>query len=148
MSRKAHLITSSHARSLAEAIWGVGGTHSHRMNRKGAFSFDCSSHGGLIIDGDALTEDERARLAKYSNPIKATLIVRDGRPHAVHHEYKRRGTNYLYTDELVEKELFVLEEDSEAALAFFLTGVRCVGSEERDYTWAASVFARNYQQAA
>ena len=69
------MITHSQARSMAEANWGRGGTKSRRTNRTGAFYFSCSSHGGYIIDGRAMSEEARKAISAYREPETTSEVI-------------------------------------------------------------------------
>lgn len=68
------MITHGQARSMAEANWGSGGTNSSRTNRRGAFYFSCSGHGGFIIDGRALSDEEKALMREFATPQETVEV--------------------------------------------------------------------------
>jgi hypothetical protein len=63
------------SRNIAESMWGIGGTNSHRVNRNGATYYSCAGHGGYIVLANALTEEERANIDKHIQPESIELIV-------------------------------------------------------------------------
>lgn len=66
---------SSRARNLAESLWGRGGTSALRTNRKGAYFFRCSAHGGYVVDHRALTREERLSIDRHVAPKNVSLLV-------------------------------------------------------------------------
>jgi hypothetical protein len=66
------MFNASHARNLAETLWGrpcIGArTTRLKTSRKGAFWFSCSNGEGFIIDGRCLTAQERNAIDKYKKP--------------------------------------------------------------------------------
>jgi len=63
------------ARRIAEAMWGTGGTNATKTNRRGAYYYSCSAHGGYVVSGDCLTEEEKAKLHEYITPEHLNVIV-------------------------------------------------------------------------
>lgn len=59
-------LTHSNARSIAESMWGKGGTSSEKVNRRGCFWFNCSSHEGFIISRESLTDREKRFFDKHA----------------------------------------------------------------------------------
>ena len=53
------------ARHIAELMWGTGGTRAARTNRKGAYYYSCSCHGGYVVDGRALSYEEIGKIRTY-----------------------------------------------------------------------------------
>tara|TARA_R110002072_G_scaffold63430_3_gene157831 strand:+ start:2227 stop:2625 length:399 start_codon:yes stop_codon:yes gene_type:complete len=60
---------------MAETRWGRGGTHGYRTNRRGAFYYSCSSHGGFVIDGRCLTPEETEAFTKHLPLEEADAVV-------------------------------------------------------------------------
>jgi hypothetical protein len=71
------------AYSIAEMSWGSGGTHAYRCNRRGAYYYSCSGHGGYVVDSRCLTRKERAKIERHIKPIDLRLLVqrRNGNGH-------------------------------------------------------------------
>lgn len=63
------------ARYIAEAMWGPGGTRAQRTNRTGAYYYSCSQHGGYVVDGKALTFEEREKIDTWCLPNYLNLLV-------------------------------------------------------------------------
>jgi hypothetical protein len=124
------MITHSQARSMAEANWGRGGTKSSKTNRKGAFYFSCSSHGGFVIDGRCLSEKERTLMKKYLKPELANEVVRisDESVRRFRSPFSRRSLRYLYsTEEVRDVEIFFAEEDCNWAIPCLIAGISVEG---------------------
>ncbi|TGR74839.1 hypothetical protein EN836_33120 [Mesorhizobium sp. M1C.F.Ca.ET.193.01.1.1] len=115
------MLTHSQARSIAEAVWGTGGTHSTRTNRNGAFYFSCSSHGGFVIDARCLAHDEYARIRRYVDPEQAEDYGK-----AVNHPYRRRSFKVTHAQlcNREDFEFFLLEEDCDWCLAPLMADIR------------------------
>lgn len=63
------------ARYIAEAMWGSGGTRAQRTNRQGAYYYSCSQHGGYVVDGKALTFEEREKIDAWQGANYLMLLV-------------------------------------------------------------------------
>jgi hypothetical protein len=63
------------AREIAESMWGTGGTLAYHTNRKGAYYFSCSGHGGYVVKGASLTDSERKDIDRYILPRMLQLAV-------------------------------------------------------------------------
>lgn len=63
------------ARHIAEMMWGTGGTSSYRTNRRGAYYYSCSSHGGYVVDSRVLSQREIARIDRYIRPDMLRLYL-------------------------------------------------------------------------
>jgi len=130
-------LTSSIARNLAENMWGRGGTSTHRTNRKGVFYFSCSGHGGYVVDANALTEAERAKIEQYAKPDHLSLAVqsrKDGKfVIAVRDPRVHQKSVSFYADEGPTKfeqyPIFFFEEDCAWALLEVMTDIRCPDHE-------------------
>jgi hypothetical protein len=157
------LLTRLQARGVAESLWGPGGTYDEPTNRAGAFYFDCSGHGGFVIDDRALTGQERRHLtsAGFSADLCRGVRGQDGRIIAVRHPHAAvadtrqvayRPADGEYVDEQIA--LWTLEEDAEWAAIYALTGIRMPGRWGDRYTeaemieYARESLGRNYPQAA
>lgn len=57
------------ARHIAELMWGTGGTSATRTNRKGAYYYSCSGHGGYVVDCRALTIEEKEAIWPYCGSL-------------------------------------------------------------------------------
>ncbi|RUU78233.1 hypothetical protein [Mesorhizobium sp. M7A.F.Ca.MR.362.00.0.0] len=114
------MLIHSQARSIAEALWGTGGTHSARTNRAGAFYFSCSGHGGFVIDARCLAHDEYARLCKHAEPEQAQDYGK-----AIMHSYRKRSFKVTPTQlaNMQDFEFFLLEEDCAWCLAPLMAGI-------------------------
>ncbi|RWI47559.1 MAG: hypothetical protein EOR34_10440 [Mesorhizobium sp.] len=114
------MLTHSQARSIAEAVWGAGGTHSERTNRKGAFYFSCSGHGGFVIDARCLTKEEYERLIPHVKPEPAQDYGK-----AINHAYRQRGFKVTHYQVAMKEdfEFFLLEEDCDWCLAPLMAGI-------------------------
>jgi len=123
------------ARTIAEYQWGLNGTHSARTNRKGAYYYACSGHGGYVLDPRCLTGDEVAKLETFGfkpdhydvliqgdniigvnlNPIKSFGPWKSKRhrfdPSKGHTDWHRQ---YVY----------IFEEDCDWAVLEFCTDIR------------------------
>lgn len=119
------MITASHARNLAEARWGRGGTTGRRTNRKGAFYYSCSSHGGFIIDARALSEEEKNLMKKFIEPEIAHAVIKmDGKIRRLRGPDGRQTLRYKPAyEKIVEIEIFYAEEDCDWAVPGIVAGI-------------------------
>ena len=119
------MITSSHARNMAEARWGRGGTNSQRTNRKGAFYYSCSGHGGFVIDARCLTPEENATMRKFLQPEIAHAVVRsDGTVRRLRGPDGRQALKYQPGYETIQEiEIFFGEEDCDWAVPGIVAGI-------------------------
>jgi len=119
------MMTSSQARNMAEMKWGRGGTRSRRTNRKGAFYFSCSGHGGFVIDGRCLTQDERTNIIRYIEPEIAHAVVRnDGKVKRLRGPDSQQTLRYSMAREHIEEiEVFFAEEDCAWAIPAVIAGI-------------------------
>lgn len=122
-------LTASLARQTAESQWGRGGTTSYKTNRKGAYYFSCSGHGGFVISGSALSEDERNKIKEFVSPEIMTVYVENETDKVLlaFQPFRRnRGKLRGYGSagyRIVEEEIFLLEEDCNWALAVKFAGI-------------------------
>lgn len=139
-------LTSSLARSTAEATWGRGGTSAYKTNRKGAYYFSCSGHGGFVISAKALTSTEYEALTKYIKPEVMTVYVanEDNSVLLAFHPFRLKSGKLPYAGPMghrVEKEeIFLLEEDCAWSLAVVLLGIttkdmKKEAAEKTFYNW-------------
>lgn len=129
------------ARHIAELSWGNGGTTGYRCNRRGAYYYSCSGHGGYVVDSRCLTKRERARIDRYIQPWPLRLLIqrRNGRGKVVIGVDCRefiscgtkasfRGKAYRYCPSLGPVEwrdlpVYLFEEDCEWAILERMTGI-------------------------
>ena len=128
------------ARAIAEALWGSGGTTAYRTNRRGAYYYSCSGHGGYVVDGRVLNARERQNIDNYTRPIPIRLLVQNsngysfvlgvclgqftGRPRA--HRYHLSFGSVAWRDLPV----YVFEEDCDWAILEHYTDIRAEGCLE------------------
>jgi hypothetical protein len=129
-------LTSSLARQTAESQWGRGGTTAYKTNRKGAYYFSCSSHGGFVISADALSKDEYAAISEFVTPEIMTVYVSNdtNKVMLAFHPFRRNsgklrgyGPNGY---RIVKEEVFLLEEDCNWALAVKFAGIKVKDMKE------------------
>lgn len=128
------LITGSQARSMASSQWGVA-NRGLRTNRRGAFYYSCSSHGGYVIDSRCLTREELANVQQYLSPEIAHEIRRIDTGEAVKFRgpLTRRILKYHAGSERVhEVPIFFAEEDCAWAVIEKFTGIRTVNTPFND----------------
>lgn len=122
------------ARNVAEMLWGRGGTQAIRTNRRGAYYFTCSGHGGYIVDSRALTDAEKSAITESVKPIRATLFIQhrtDG-DYVIMHDFQAFGGRQmscrynpgLGAIERIEFPVFVFEEDCEWRVLEEKTNIR------------------------
>jgi len=127
------VLTSAKARSFAETLWGRGGTTAYRTNRRGAYYFSCSGHGGYVVGGGVLTEAERAEIDKYVKPeLTAVAIVNEtGKIRFFHNPVstRRRVSRwYPHTDTIFnEYPIYFFEEDCDWSVLEKFTNIRAGG---------------------
>jgi hypothetical protein len=127
-------LNASQARSLAEMYWGKHGTHAYRTNRKGAYYYSCSGHGGYIVNQNALTKEEIERLTDFGHkPEQVDVYEQDGTVIFVNlskfsqSNRTRRNINYDRSKGWPNKEyhsFYFFEEDCAWAVLEFLTDVK------------------------
>jgi hypothetical protein len=139
-------LTSSIARATAESMWGRGGTATYKTNRKGAYYFSCSSHGGFVISAKALTSSEYEDIAKYATPEILTVYV-DNETDSVllaFHPFRRKSGKIRCVGSkgyrIEEEKVFLLEEDCAWAIAVKFANIIAEGmtkesAESTFYNW-------------
>jgi len=122
-------LTSSLARQTAETMWDRGGTTAYKTNRKGAYYFSCSSHGGFVISAKALSAAEYEAISKFVTPEILSVYVDNETDNVLlaFHPFRRNsGKLRGYGPagyRIVEEEIFLLEEDCDWALAVKFAGI-------------------------
>lgn len=118
------MLSRLQARAIAEQQWGDAGQGEVATNREGAYYFSCSSHGGFVIDNQALTGAERRLLAEAG--------------------FSSGGHG--------RADCWTFEEDAEWAAVYLLTGIRTedgFAAPEAEVIAAALRLLKNhYPQAA
>lgn len=127
-------LTHNLARTIAESLWGRGGTHSYRVNRRGVFYFSCAGHGGYVIDPQSLTDHERELLRSLLPTVEVRLCVqrqRGGRMViAERPEMSNRSARYrpeLGPVEWISRAVWIGEEDCDWAKVECMTSIRADG---------------------
>lgn len=127
-------------RSLAESMWGSGGTSALRTNRRGAYYYSCSGHGGYLVLEDVLTPDELKNINEYIRPSTIQLLVQhDDNGEAIvvdknandfiHYGHRKRSfTYYNYYDKpiWVDYNVYVFEEDCDWSILEKFTDIRTI----------------------
>jgi hypothetical protein len=116
-------LSNPHARGIAEAMWGRGGTSSVRTNRRGAYYFSCSAHGGFVIDANAFTESERAAIDQYAKPEPATVYLFRGAVETYMHPYRQRGNQVSSAATKIQTHFYLFEEDCAWCLPVKFAGI-------------------------
>ena len=120
-------LNASRARSFAETLWGRGGTTPYRTDRRGFWYYSCAGHGGYVVDGRALTDDERAEIDKCVKPDIVWVLWRDGRAVKVSNPHTmRRQRFYARVTDTLDKAypVYFFEEDCDWSVVEHITGVR------------------------
>ena len=130
------------AYKIAEMAWGSGGTHAYKCNRRGAYYYSCSGHGGYVVDSRCLTKQERKRIERHIRAIDLRLLVqsRNGDGHKfvigvsmlsvprsgrwLRHETVFRYIPRLGPVEWVDLPVYLFEEDCDWAVLEKLTDIR------------------------
>lgn len=120
-------------RNLAEALWGRGGTKAHKTNRKGAYYYSCSGHGGYLVNAQALTPSEIESLNKFIKPIELPVLVGPdsliyGVDYASQSKYGTGKRRFLCPQgsKWESVQVYVFEEDCDWAVLETLTDIRIV----------------------
>lgn len=143
------MLTHSNARTIAESLWGKGGTFSEKTNRKGAFYFHCAGHGGFVISWDALTPEEQEAVRPY---VTVEYAYRyhgcTGKQRTRFlHPYRVKGARFRYRGSREAVPFIVLEEDCDWSIAMVLTGINWLNNPA-GIEYAESVFNRWIKQRA
>lgn len=128
------MLKHSEARSIAESLWGTGGTHSYRTNRRGAFYFSCSGHGGYVIDSTAFSGEELAAIAPHVSVTDTYTRFSWVKYNRFHHSYKRRATRYAGRATITNGTFLVFEEDCDWSIVDHLTGIHRIDDDWRPYS--------------
>jgi hypothetical protein len=135
-------LNSSIARQIAESVWGRGGTSALKTNRRGAYYFSCSGHGGFVISSNALSATERADIEKYVEAVTMDVYLDavDDSVLTVMHPYRTRSgrTRTRNGWRVVKEQVFLLEEDCGWSLAVKFAGI--VAGENMSIKAAERVF--------
>jgi hypothetical protein len=129
-------------RAIAEAMWGTGGTNAVRTNRKGAYYYSCSAHGGYVVSPNAFTDEEKALVNQYTEPMKIQALVQhrtDGDyviavSLSAIQRYVGKNRQFRYTPHLgqvewVDIEFYAFEEDCDWAIVEKLTEIKTLDKE-------------------
>lgn len=146
-------LNHSRARSIAETAWGTGGTSAYRTNRKGAYYFSCSGHGGYVVDGACLSDQERELIDEHVKPRKAFYASRNGDCYFLQNPESFRSRRYrIYPDTVTGwTDIYLFEEDCDWAVLEYFTDIQAKGwaSPESDRAAiVAGTFARWHCQKA
>lgn len=123
-------------RTVAENAWGRGGTKAYKTNRKNAYYYACSGHGGYVVFPEALSEEENEAVRKYKRHVEhvnALVDQESGEVYGIDYTpvQKILGRNRRFrfpagrSVEWEAKPVYLFEEDCEWAILEHLTGVRC-----------------------
>ena len=142
------MITHGQARGMAETQWGTKGTTSRPTTRKGAFYFSCSGHGGFIIDGRCLTQEEREGLSPHASPTIATEY-RDPSTDRVHrflNPFRASARTFTINPTWVAAsvDIFSFEEDCAWCLPVIFADIRTEEMTDED---ALGSFDRYYAKS-
>lgn len=126
-------------RHCAELTWGKGGTHPYRTNRKGAYYYSCSGHGGYVVLADALSEEEKAKINPYAEPVNVPTLELNGKVYGTYYgnipqDYTGRGSKRRFKSapgaEWVDNLVYFFEEDCDWAILEKFTDIRRDGRGE------------------
>lgn len=141
------------ARNIAQSVWGAGGTQSLRTNRRGAFYFTCSAHGGFVIDAAAFTVSERALIDQYATAESATAYVCDEKVQTYMHPYRKRSSRVSAGSTPIHTQFYLFEEDCAWCLPGKFAGIvtaRHTQTQADDCFWrwydSANPAVRNRQE--
>jgi hypothetical protein len=142
------MLTHSQARNIAEHLWGRGGTNATRTNRPGAFYFSCSGHGGFVIDGRCLTDQEREAILRYAKPDQAHEYFnpQSGKVYRLMHPFCTRQRSYRvpYSAQMRVIDIFTFEEDCAWSIPGVFAGIFTKGMNDAD---ALDTFKRWYAKS-
>jgi len=105
--------------------WGWGSPfHRERTSRQGFYFIAGSGHGGYVVNGAAMTDEEKEDIQALGlKPQLATAVV--GQNGEVKGLVLNRGRKVSFNDKVVEGyEVYVGEEDCDWAIIELATGVR------------------------
>ncbi len=124
------------ARSIAEMMWGRGGTNAEKTNKNGAYYYSCSGHGGFIIDSRILSENEKKAINYFINPDYFNLLIqkRNGIDYVIgadlsyfsnsNHQKKSYNFNPSYGfPEWIQFPIYLFEEDCAWSILTSLTDI-------------------------
>lgn len=111
---------------MAVSMWGSD-AYAVRTNRKGAFYYNCSGHGGYVVDGRSLSEAERTAIDRFIQPEFATEIVRTAT--GIQCQFRgptsRRSLHYnSHSQHAVEVPIYFFEEDCDWCILEKFTDIR------------------------
>lgn len=120
-------------RHLAETIWGKGGTTAYKTNRKGAYYYSCSSHGGYIVDATVLTPTERHLIDQFIKPENLDILKGpDGLCYGIdynaHARYGAKSKSYRcpFGSQWEYVQFYLFEEDCAWSVLENFTDIRAV----------------------
>lgn len=131
------MITTGQANSVAQTQWGKIHKY-YKTNRKGAYFFDCSRHGGYIIDGRCLSLDETNNLLKYLEPEYATEAYNfpEGKVVGFRGPFSRMKLGYYcLTQRTRQIPIFYGEEDCAWSVIEKFTDIRTAAQTDPEQTF-------------
>jgi hypothetical protein len=135
-------INSSIARSIAEGLWGRGGTNSAKTTKQGFYYYSCSGHGGYVVDKNMLSKEQQELVnthhetttmdiaVGYSSELDTDVVFDWINPYG----RNRTSANIPYgigNAEWRKHEFYMFEEDCDWAIVEAITGVRLQWRVER-----------------
>jgi len=120
-------LTSARAHAIAASNWGSVNTTYKTTGGKGVYYFSCASHGGYIVDGHALTPEQRENIDQHIKPYLVYVVLdRDtGLVKKFQNPFSFKGMRYSRSDALVaDHPLYVFEEDCAWSLLEKFTPIR------------------------
>ena len=142
-------LNSAYARSIARSLWGEV-NHVYKTGHMGAYYFSCSSHGGYVVDGNVLTDEQRENIEKYVTPYEVYVEVnRNTGDVRVQNPCSSQGFHYSpYNQIVTDHKIFVFEEDCDWSVLEKFTDIRPkekrVRSEEQHREVIERCFNRYY----
>lgn len=114
------MFNTKSARLMAETLWGRGDTDAQRCNSLHAHWFECSEHGGMILDAASLSDEQRDELDAISKPVEAYTLMAGsqvmragfGEPTAVHKSWSEQ-----------RHEVYVFEKDRDWCIPVITLGL-------------------------
>jgi len=122
-------LNSSRARSIAEQNWQRGGTNALKTNRKGAYYYSCSAHGGYVVDGNALTTEEKTNIEKHIKPEIGCVAVDNTTGKIKHFSYWGSFRYNIGSQTLYKTLIYLFEEDCAWSVLEKYTDIRTPLSE-------------------